>query len=316
MSQFGRTSTALEVIKGVDLRGRTAVVTGASSGLGIETARALASAGAELVLPTRNLEQGSAIADKLIAITGNFKIRNYEMDLADFDSVRRFADSFMTEYPTLDLLVNNAGIMACPLMRSSQGYELQFAVNHLGHFLLTACLYPSLCAAPASRVVTLSSVAHRLSPVVLEDPHFERRDYNKWLAYGQSKSANTLFALNLNKRLLDHGGLAFSVHPGGILTNLQRHMELDEMEALGWADKKSRARKRFKSVSQGAATTVWAATSPHMAEHGGAYCEDCRAAEPAVDGDTTRGVSPHARDWDAATRLWELSEQLVEQPFP
>lgn len=315
MSQFGRSSTALEVIKNINLRGKTAIVTGATSGIGIETARALASAGAELILPTRNLEHGSAVADKLIAITGNFKIRNYEMDLSDFDSVRRFADNFMAEYPTLDILINNAGLMACPLSRSSQGHELQFAVNHLGHFLLAACLSPCLTASPASRVVALSSIGHRLSPMVFEDLHFERRAYDKWSAYGQSKTANALFALALNERLEGCGGQAFSVHPGGIMTNLQRHMQREEMEALGWLDKRGRLHKTFKSPTQGAATSVWAATSPDLAEAGGVYCEDCRVAEPAVNGSSKRGVWPHARDKTAAAQLWDVSERLVDQQF-
>lgn len=316
MPQFGRSSTALDVIKDIDLSGKTAIVTGATSGIGTETARALASAGAELVLPGRNLEQGSAVADTLIAATGNSNIRNYEMDLLDFESVRRFADNFMTEYPKLDLLINNAGIMACPLERSAQGYELQFTVNHLGHFLLTACLYPCLIAATSSRVVAVSSMGHRLSPVVFEALHFERRDYQKWLAYGQSKTANALFAIALNKRLQDYGGLAFSVHPGGIMTNFQRHMQRDEMEALGWVDKKGRVRKKLKSAAQGAATGVWAATAPELAGHGGAYCEDCRLVEAAAEGDNTRGVFPHARDEEAAARLWHISERLVDQQFP
>ncbi|MEX1032350.1 MAG: SDR family NAD(P)-dependent oxidoreductase [Cellvibrionaceae bacterium] len=315
MGDLGRNSTALDIIEGIDLKGKIAIVTGGSSGIGTETARALAVAGAELILPTRDLEYGSAIADKLITESGNSKIRNYEMDLSDFDSVRRFADNFMTEYRQLDILVNNAGIMACPPGRCRQGYELHFSVNHLGHFLLTACLSPCLLASAASRVVTLSSVCHRLSPVVFDDLHFNHRSYDKWLAYGQSKTATALFALALNERLQGYGGSAFAVHPGSIMTNLQRHMNRQEMVALGWIDKKNNIHRSFKSAAQGAATTVWAATTSHLADRGGAYCEDCQVAEPAREGSTRRGVSPYARDLQTATYLWDVSERLVDQPF-
>jgi NAD(P)-dependent dehydrogenase (short-subunit alcohol dehydrogenase family) len=315
MSQCGRSTTALEIVRGRDLSGKTVVVTGGTSGIGTETARAFAAAGAEVMLPTRDIEFGSAVADRLITDTGNAKIRNYEMDLADFESIRRFADNFMTEYPQLDILVNNAGIMACPFARTGQGYELQFAVNHLGHFLLTATLASALSASVGCRVVTLSSVAHRLSPVIFDDLHFDRRPYDKWRAYAQSKTANALFAYALNERLRACGGLAFSVHPGGIMTNLQRHMSRDEMQALGWIDEKGGVRKGFKTPAQGAATAVWAATSPDLVHLGGAYCEDCQLAEPATKDNLTRGVHAHARDPEAAVELWEISERLVDQPF-
>jgi NAD(P)-dependent dehydrogenase (short-subunit alcohol dehydrogenase family) len=315
MSQFGRSTTALEIVKDHDLSGKTAVVTGGTSGIGTETARALAAAGAEVIMPTRDIEFGSAIADNLITTTGNPKIRIYEMDLSDFDSVRRFADNFMTEYPQLDILINNAGVMACPLTRTAQGYELQFATNHLGHFLLTAALAPALAASTGCRVVALSSVAHQLSPVIFDDIHFEQRRYDKWLAYGQSKTANALFAYALNERLRTCGGQAFAVHPGAIITNLQRHMSRDEMEALGWIDEKGAVRKGFKTAAQGAATAVWAATSRALLRLGGAYCEDCQLAEPAEDGEMNRGVHAHARDPYAAAKLWDISERLVDQPF-
>jgi NAD(P)-dependent dehydrogenase (short-subunit alcohol dehydrogenase family) len=316
MSKFGRSTTALEIVKHLDLSGKTAVVTGGTSGIGREMARALAAAGAEVILPTRDIEYGSAVADDLITGTGNSKIRIYEMDLADFDSVRRFADNFMTEYPRLEILINNAGVMACPLARTGQGYELQFAINHLGHFLLTAALAPALAASTGCRVVSLSSVAHRLSPVRFDDIHFETRRYEKWLAYGQSKTANALFAFALNERLRACGGLAFSVHPGAIMTNLQRHLSREEMQALGWMDERGTIRKGFKTPAQGAATAIWAATSPDLLHLGGAYCEDCQLAEPAAAGNIATGVHPHARDPEAAAKLWEVSERLVDHPFP
>ncbi|MGQ9426385.1 SDR family NAD(P)-dependent oxidoreductase [Gilvimarinus sp. F26214L] len=315
MSRLGRNSAALDLVRGIDLRGKTAIVTGGTSGLGAETALALAAAGAEVILPARNLEFGSMVADRLIAETGNGKIRTYEMDLADFDSVRRFADNFMSEYPRLDVLVNCAGVMACPESRCLQGFELHFAVNHLGHFLLTACLASALAASPSCRVVSLSSSAHRVAPVDFSDPNFENRGYEKWQAYGQSKTANALFALALNARLRPVGGAAFSVHPGTIMTNLQRHLTRREIEELGWMDGEGRLRRWLKSPAQGAASIVWAATSPALIGHGGAYCEDCRVAEPAADGKADSGVWPHARDPKAAERLWLMSEQMVDQPF-
>ena len=235
-AKFGHGTVATEVVEGIDLTGKTAIVTGAASGLGVETARALLKAGATLVLPVRSVERGQKIADELAADTGNANVSVAQMDLIDYPSVRRFAEDFLKTHNRLDLLINNAGIMACPLTRSVDGYESQFATNHLGHYLLTCLLAPALINAAPSRVVVLSSIGHRISSVRFDDINFETTDYEKWTAYGQAKSANALFALELNRRLAPKGVQAFSVHPGGIMTNLQRDMSDAEIKGMGWVD--------------------------------------------------------------------------------
>lgn len=310
--QFGHDSTAMEVIAGIDLRGKNVIVTGASSGLGIETARALAAAGANVTLPVRNQEKGEQVAADIRATTGNDAVKVAALDLADFASIRQFADSYQQP---LHILINNAAIMACPLTRSPQGYEAQFATNHLGHFLLTGRLIPNLKAAAPSRVVVLSSIGHRLSPIHFDDIHFEQREYNKWLAYGQAKSANALFALELNRRLNSFGVTANAVHPGGIMTGLQQHLTHEEMLAMGWYDAEGKLHPVFKTIEGGASTSVWAATAPELEGRGGLYLEDCHEAEPAIPEDRTKGYHPHIRDEAAAVRLWQMSEEMVGETF-
>ena len=313
--KFGHGTQALEVVEGLDLTGKIAIVTGAASGLGVETARALLKAGATLVLPVRSVERGKKVADELAADTGNSNISVAEMDLIDYQSVRQFAQDFLAKHDRLDLLINNAGIMACPLARSQEGYESQFATNHLGHFLLTCLLAPALINAAPARVVALSSIGHRLSPVRFDDINFEKTDYEKWTAYGQAKSANALFALELNRRLSPKGVKAFSVHPGGIMTNLQRDMSQAEIKGMGWVDDDGNPKEGFKTPAGGAATAVWAATSPDLESHGGEYCEDCHIAEPARDDVPFGGVFPHVQDPQAARQLWEVSEQMLHEKF-
>lgn len=314
-SNFGHRSTAMEVIAGIDLRGKTAIVTGASSGLGVETARALAAAGAEVILPVRNLEKGTAVATDIRATTANPAVSVVALDLADFASVRRCADEFLATGRPLHILINNAAIMACPLTRTAQGFEAQFATNHLGHFLFTCRLVPALKAGAPSRVVSLSSLGHRLSPIMFEDIHFERREYNKWQAYGQAKTANSLFAVELNRRLQSSGVTANAVHPGGIMTGLQQHLTMDEMIASGWFDQDGNPHPIFKDIKQGAATSVWAATAPELEGKGGLYLEDCNEGEPAVPEKRTSGYFPHALDQEAAARLWRVSEDMVGEKF-
>ena len=311
-SKFGFTSTAMDVIAGLDLHGKNALVTGASSGLGVETARALAAAGANVTLPVRNLAKGEQVAAELRATTNNDAVRVALLDLADFASVRQFTDTFAQP---LHILINNAAIMACPLTRSPQGYEAQFATNHLGHFLLTGRLIPQLKATASSRVVALSSVGHRLSPIHFDDIHFERRAYDKWLAYGQAKTANALFALELNRRLSSFGVTANAVHPGGIMTGLQQHLTQEEMTAMGWFDQDGKPHPVFKSIASGAATSVWAATAPELEGRGGLYLEDCNEAEPATPEKRTGGYQPYIRDEAAAARLWQMSEEMVGEAF-
>ena len=312
---FGHGTEAGDVVKGVSLAGKTAIVTGGASGLGVETARALLKAGAAVTLPVRSPERGAEVAKSLSEDTGNPNISVTQMDLIDYASVRAFTDAFLKDHDRLDILINNAGIMACPLARSPEGYESQFATNHLGHMLMTARLAPALIKAAPSRVVCLSSIGHRLSPIRFDDINFETTDYEKWTAYGQAKTANALFAVELNRRLSDKGVTAFSVHPGGIMTNLQRDMSDAEIKGMGWVDDEGNVREGFKTPAGGAATAVWAATSATLNGKGGEYCEDCHIAEPARDDVPFAGVQAHAQDADAAKKLWAVSEKMLGETF-
>jgi NAD(P)-dependent dehydrogenase (short-subunit alcohol dehydrogenase family) len=300
---FGFESTAAEVAEGVDLTGRRAIVTGGASGIGTETARVLAAHGAEVTIAARNLEAADGVA---AGIDG--EVRTGLLDLADLESVRSFAAAW--EGP-LDLLVNNAGVMALQeLTLGEGGLELQFATNHVGHFALAVGLHDALAAAEGARIVSLSSRGHLRSPVVFDDISFERREYTPFGAYGQSKTANVLFAVGATKRWSGEGITANAVHPGGILdTNLSRHMEPEQVDAL-----MNSGTFRPKTVEQGAATSVLVATWPELEGDGGHYFEDCNEAEPVhvAEGETpTHGVADYALDEAAADRLWELSEELI-----
>ena len=310
-SGFGMRSTASEVIAGIDLSGQTALVTGGYSGLGLETVRALAGAGARVIVGARRPD--AAAAD----LTGIDGVTILKLDLSDPASIDSFATEVAGVTGKIDILINNAAIMACPLARDARGYESQFATNHLGHFQMTARLWPLLKAAGAgTRVVVLSSIGHRIGGVDFNDIHFERRDYNKWTAYGQAKSANSLFAIHLDTLGAPHGIRAFAVHPGGIVTPLQRHLTMEEQIAMGWIDKDGNVDPRFKSVEQGAATSVWCATSPMLDGNGGVYCEDCDIAPLWVEGMSVNiGVRTHAIDPDAAAQLWTASEAMTGLTF-
>lgn len=312
-SPFGRHSEPHEVLAGIDLKGKVAIVTGGYSGIGLETVRALAEAGASVTVPARDTEKANAA---LAGMPGDIRIAL--MDLADIASVRRFALGFASDNTALDLLINNAGVMACPEMRVGPGWELQFGTNHMGHFALSTTLLPLLQRTENARVVALSSTGHKLSDIRWDDPNWTDGSYDKWKAYGQSKTANSLFALGLNARLKDSGGQAFAVHPGGIFTPLQRHLPTEEMIVLGWLNEQGEisdgARAMFKTPPQGCTTTLWAATSQLLAGKGGVYCEDCNIA--ALSGENPvryRDVEPHAVDQDSAERLWDLSERLLAQ---
>ena len=309
-SPFGYRSTAEEVVAGIDLTGKRVVVTGGYSGIGTETVRALAGAGAEVIVGARRTDQAKEV---LGALDGAIKVQ--PLDLADPASIDAFARSVAERWPAVDILIANAAVMASPLARDARGYESQFATNHLGHFQLTARLWPLLEAAGSARVVVLSSIGHRLNGLDLDDTSFERRDYDKWLAYGQAKSANALFALELDKLGEAHGVRAFAVHPGGIMTPLQRHLSNEEQVAMGWVDAEGNVNERFKSVEQGASTTVWAATSPLLEGKGGIYLENCEVAAPASKDNPMGGVHPHVRDEELAKRLWEKSEELTGVRF-
>ncbi|SEG87276.1 NAD(P)-dependent dehydrogenase, short-chain alcohol dehydrogenase family [Nonomuraea solani] len=302
-SGFDAKSTADDVLQGIDLSGKLAIVTGGYSGIGLETTRALAKAGARVVVPARRLDSAQE------AVGGIDGVEVDRLDLGDLESVRGFAERFLGTGRDLDLVINSAGIMACPETRVGPGWEAQFATNHLGHYALVNRLWPAI-ARGRGRVVAVSSAAHRASGIRWDDVQFER-GYDKWLAYGQSKTANVLFARHLDTLAKDTGVRAFSLHPGGILTPLQRHLPREEMVAAGWIDADGNTLLDFKTPEQGAATQVWAATSPQLAGMGGVYCEDCDIAEPVEDQDPGPGVRPHAIDPDQAARLWTLSAHLT-----
>jgi NAD(P)-dependent dehydrogenase (short-subunit alcohol dehydrogenase family) len=298
---FTRETTAAEVLAGVDLSGRRAVVTGGASGIGIETARALAGAGAEVTIAVRNLEAGHKTAadigrDVLVA----------PLDLADRASVAGFVANW--DGP-LHILVDNAGVMASPLMRTPEGWEMQFATNHLGHFTLANGLHDALALAGGARVVSVSSAAHLRSPVVFDDIHFERREYEPWLAYGQSKTANALFAVGITQRWADDGIVANALHPGGIRTNLQRYVTEADLQRLRSAAGGSPA-PDWKTPEQGAATSVLLAGSPLVEGVSGKYFEDVAEAAPNQPG-TRTGYAPYALDPEAAQRLWEVSRATL-----
>ena len=314
-SNFGARTTALEAVAGMSLAGRNAIVTGGAAGLGLETSRALASAGAHVTLAVRNLEQGQAAAAALLGDYPQAQVTVAHLDLSDLANVKNFAAEWVARAKPLHILINNAAVMACPLARTAQGWEAQFATNHIGHFALTTALLPSIKTAAAAsgdaRVVCLSSAGHKISGVVFDDIHFERREYNKWKAYGQAKSANALFAQALHLKFADQGITANAVHPGGIMTGLQKFLPLEEMRALGWLKADDTPLDIFKSPAQGASTSVWAATAPALKGHGGLYLEDCHQGLPAQPTHRVSGYSPHIMETDAAHKLWAVSEALL-----
>ncbi len=311
-SPFNAQSTALEVVEGHDLSGKVALVTGAASGIGIETARALAQAGAETILAVRDTAKGEAVAQELRDSTGNSQIAVLSLELGSFASIRTTAAQFADLWNRLDLLVNNAGVMASPFEHTTEGFELQFGTNHVGHFLLTTLLLPSLLKSGNARVVSVSSLGHRRSDIIWDDIQFERRPYDPMMAYGQSKTANVLFAVELNARYAAQGLTANAVHPGLITTNLQRHIPREQWQALGWVDATGNPHPNQKTLAQGAATSTWAAVAPELEGAGGLFLQDC--AEASEMDPTLReggGYMPYARSPEKAERLWALTEQLI-----
>lgn len=310
-SGFGHGSTASDVLQGLDLHDQTFIVTGGYSGIGIESVRALVAAGAHVIVPARNRKKAEAALAEMKA-----SVIIADMDLGDLNSVRKFTDQFNAEYKNLNGLINNAGIMACPLTRIGDHWESQFATCHIGHFELTRGLERVLKNTENARVVALSSTAHIISDVHWDDPNFHSHDYDKWQAYGSAKSANALFALGVDERWQSDGVRAFSVHPGGIFTPLQRHLSDEEMVVLGWKNADGTippaVAALFKNTEQGGATAVWAATNPALKDMGGLYCEDCDVALAATE-DSQR--YHHARDWIGnvanAHRLWTMTEAMI-----
>jgi NAD(P)-dependent dehydrogenase (short-subunit alcohol dehydrogenase family) len=304
-------TTTAEVIDGVDLSGMVVVVTGATTGLGRETARTLASAGAHVVVCGRTAGKCQASIAEILGDVPDASLEFEPFDLGDLASVRTGAEAILARHPKISLLVNNAGVMFTPEGKTVDGFETQFGTNHLGHFVLTNHLMPALRAAAPSRIVNLSSAGHGFSDILWDDPNYETRPYDKFEAYGQSKTANILFTLGLEARHAQAGVRSNAVHPGMIMTDLARHMGEGDMEELG-----ARAAQReaagtggglpaFKTVEQGAATSVFAATSPTLEGVGGRYLDNVEVAQPAA----------WATDADAAERLWAMSESFVGESF-
>lgn len=322
-SGFSAASTAMEVISGIDLNGKTAIVTGGYAGIGLETVKVLSKAHVAIWVPARD----TAKATKNLAGIPNVTVK--EMDLMDPASIERFANEFLATGNPLHLLINNAGIMWVPLRRDSRGIESQLATNHLGHFQLTALLWPALKKANGARVVSVSSFGHQMAPFNFDDPDFLHRDYETLQGYGQSKSANNLFAVELDNRGKAYGVRAYSVHPGSVNgTDLGREAPIDLFKHLGTHDQdgnlKPEVARKLKTTPQGAATTVWCATSPLLNNIGGVYCEDCDIAELDLgniehrydEPATLRGVKPYSVDGENAQRLWQLSEEMTGLKFP
>lgn len=312
---FGEQTTTSEVLAGIDLSGKVAFVTGGAGGLGTETARALAEKGAAVTLGVRRPEEGEEVAASIRESTGNDRIDVAQLDLSIPDSVRQCAKAWLETHSELHLLINNAGVMACPLERTSEGWEMQFAANHLGHFVLTGQLVPALRAGTPARIVNLSSGGHRIGGIDFEDIHFEEREYEKWLAYGQSKTANVLFTVELDRRLRDAGIRAYAVHPGVIMTKLARHLSPEDIQELMAKGEQPGPKMTFKPVEAGAATTVFAATAPELEARGGIYLEDCGVSQLAETEQASTGYAPYAVDAEAAVRLWQISEELVGERF-
>jgi NAD(P)-dependent dehydrogenase (short-subunit alcohol dehydrogenase family) len=311
-SGFGFESTAEEVAQGVDLRGKVAVVTGGSGGLGAETARVLAGRGATVVIGARDLAKAEAVAAKIRSASGA-PVEVGALELGSLASIRAFADATRARHAAVHMLINNAGVMACPLARTEHGFEMQFGTNHLGHFLLTGLLLPALRQGAPSRVVCVSSNGHRFDTVHLDDPNYERRPYDKWESYGQAKTANVWHAIELDRRFGRDGVRGFALHPGGIRTELGRHLTPDDIKTL--LARVGEATFQWKNTEQGAATQVWAATSPQLDGRGGLYLEDCHVAGPKTDAEPNKGYAPWALDAAGAERLWPLSEKLVGASF-
>lgn len=307
-SGFGAHTTASEAIENRRLEGTIAIVTGGYAGIGLETTRVLSRAGATVIVPARTADKART------GVGGIARVELEALDLADPASIDAFAARFLASNRPLHLLVNNAGIMATPFERDRRGFESQLAVNHLGHFQLSLRLWSALAHAGGARVVQLSSRGHARGGIDFDDPHFERRPYDKWIAYAQAKTANALFAVGLDARGRRHGVRAFSVHPGAVLTDLMRTMSDAEQKAAIEASNKI---SPLKTIEEGAGTSIWCATSHQLDGKGGVYCEDCDIAQ-AVPADFAepRGVRPWAIDRSLAERLWEKSEAWTGVRFP
>lgn len=309
--KFGAKTTTTDVLKGIDIKGKNILITGGTSGLGEESARVLAANGANVTITARNSAKSEAAVTRVKEATG-VTIQVEELELGDFDSIRAFADRVQSWSNSIDILILNAGVMACPFMKTKNGLEMQFGCNHMGHFLMTNLIASKINN--GGRVVSLSSVGHQFSPVVFEDLQFESREYEKWASYGQSKTANVLFAVGLQKRLNSKGVDVFAVHPGGIQTELGRHLTEEDMAAF--ATQIDMTKFVMKTVEEGAATQVFAATAPELKGKGGAYLANCQICEVSEEGHFVETlVRPYALDPDTAEKLWTVSESIVNENF-
>jgi len=316
---FGATSTTDEVLAGVDLSGKRVLVTGVSAGLGVETARALAAHGAQVVGAARDLAKAEAATGQVRAEAANGGgLELVKLDLASLAGVRACADALLADGRPFDLVIANAGVMACPFGKTADGFETQFGTNHLGHFVLVNRIASLL--KPGSRLVNLASSGHRFSDVDLDDPNFERTPYAEFVAYGRSKTANILFAVEFDRRHKADGVRATAVHPGGIHTELARHLKPEVLQQLidqiNAANSSSgEAAFTWKTIPQGAATSVWSGAVAPAEEVGGRYCEDCHVAERAEGREVRRGVRAYALAPDRAKALWAKSEEMVGERF-
>lgn len=315
MSDFGWASTTDEVLAGKDLSGRTVFVTGANSGLGQETTRAMASKGAHVIMAGRDQAKLDEAVAAIRSQHPKAQLDTITVDLTSLENIRAATSRARQRFSKIDLLINNAGVMATPFLHTADGFEMQFGTNHLGHFALTAELMPLIERGHLKRIVNLSSRGHFMGQIDFDDPHFARRPYDPWSSYGQSKTANVLFSVGLEQRFAVLGIHAYAVHPGGIETNLGRHMTPEMRAGLMKRVTSSDGGFQWKTIPQGAATSCWAATADELEGRGGLYCEDCHVAE--IDDESQKeGVRSYALNPSFAERLWKLSEEATGAKFP
>lgn len=315
MSGFGWGSTTDEVLAGIDLSGRTVFITGANSGLGQETARAMAARGAHVIMAGRDQAKLDESVAAIHAAHPKAQLDTLTVDLTSLESIRAATSRARQRFAKIDLLINNAGVMATPFLHTHDGFEMQLGTNHFGHFALTGELFPLIEKGHLKRIVNLSSRGHHMGPVHFDDPHYTQRPYDPWSSYGQSKTANVLFSVGLEQRFAVLGIHAYAVHPGGIETNLGRHMTQDMRDGLMARISKSDTGFQWKTIPQGAATSCWAATAPELEGKGGVYCEDCHVAE-VDDQSSTGGVRSYALNPSYADQLWAMSEAATGVQYP
>ena len=310
-SRFDRNATALDVVRGIDLSGKTALVTGGGSGIGHATACALTAAGARVVVADINAAQSEAAIAGFLERNPGARMRFMPLDLGSLAAVRSFAAAFLANEPALDILVNNAGIMACPQGYTVDGHEKQFGINFLGHYLLVRLLEPALVCRPGARIVTVASIGHRRSDIHYDDIDFKTRPYDRWEAYGQSKTACALLAVGADLWLRDRGVRSNTLNPGGSPTGLHQYLTDDERRKQGWLDKEGQMPARWRSPEQCAATSAWLATAPELAGVGGKYFEECQEALPWREDEPMAGVKPYAISAENARRLWDVAARMT-----